>query len=741
MESRRSRSKKKSSQSKQDIQQLLPIKDVFKTLEDNARRLELDFSALDFLLYNEQYREKLRHSKKLRERYAKNYQSMIETFTSLLVSRSRHFFCAIPEAEILCNKGPKLTEYSENFDNLSLYIKLNILENNSLVYCVLAIERWIDILIKCMECKDFYSAFSIISALNNSALNKIKDFVSAEKIDIFENTTKLFSARDSYQVLRESSKEDCIPYLGAYTFKFTMVKSEVELGTKEDFEQIKNFVSTCLSEFIENYENHMHLDLTELMKQLNLLEEALRIDAQKNSILLAKLLNEFDAERNEVNVKTTQLNSEKSSDNLKLDLLAFVKLINKLELKRNKLIKENMAHERHKAPSLLTIFINQLNLRCKKEVKKNFEQHSSTRALMNSILKMQSYQSTLLTAEIPALVKHEYLVLKLNQLIIKEDLVEKPSPVIQSQIKKKTKKSRKGKEKESTSESTDEYSAASTFVEKSSEPTETESDKTENDRSTEMISGVTASFIKHDTLLYNRAHEILCRNNATEQNLLLPIHKISQKILPPQPFTQLKPFQAYSDKIQEIQAMLRKNINLSIADIKRNKAIENILRKLSTLQRVNDKLHYLNEKIKKFEESIPPLKSQRLARKTKARRIARREFIINILTDLKKALLMKQMSQPFNKRVISPAERKLLHRSAQFRRDSLLEALNLAQADPMKPSQTALQSSSSEPVFTSSKEQRALSQLFKKVESKMASSSTRIKKRCYNTLSKSATSD
>lgn len=173
------------------------------------------------IFLDDEYRKELDENPDYQQLYQKIYFSLVNKIARQIVNRSRYLFVAIPRNEFLNLKTDlsgcvHYAAMTENFNNLSLEVKTTILAQESFLACIFALERWIDVMQRCLELYDFNSAVAIFAALNASAFDKMIKHVSAISRQHLDYMEKLISPSNQSENLRDAMMGRCIPLLSLY---------------------------------------------------------------------------------------------------------------------------------------------------------------------------------------------------------------------------------------------------------------------------------------------------------------------------------------------------------------------------------------------------------------------------------------------------------------------------------------------------------------------------------------------
>lgn len=179
------------------------------------------FDKLQTILLDDTYRSEMESNTKYQRQYSSLYQKCINRYAKLLLQRSRHLFVAIPREEFLnlSSESSSSVFYSamtDNFNNLSTEVKYSILNQESIAHSVLACERWIAIMKKCLEYYDYNSAVAIFAALNSPGFGKFKDNLSDSAVKQLDYMEQLTQTTNQSEYLRDVMMGKCIPLLSLY---------------------------------------------------------------------------------------------------------------------------------------------------------------------------------------------------------------------------------------------------------------------------------------------------------------------------------------------------------------------------------------------------------------------------------------------------------------------------------------------------------------------------------------------
>lgn len=113
---------------------------------------------------------------------------------------------------------------------MSLFIQTEIIRTEKLKPRAIVLKRWIEVAKKCRDLNNFNSIMIIISALENSAIYRLKNTwkVLPKKITQCYNELKSYiNTKSSYKNLRDAihtANPPIIPYLGVYLSDLTFIE-------------------------------------------------------------------------------------------------------------------------------------------------------------------------------------------------------------------------------------------------------------------------------------------------------------------------------------------------------------------------------------------------------------------------------------------------------------------------------------------------------------------------------------
>jgi len=116
--------------------------------------------------------------------------------------------------------SPNIHQMIERFNQVSLWVSTEIVQVEDLKMRAIVLSRFIFIAQYCLELNSYNAVMEILSALNCSAIHRLRqtwDLLPPKSLEIFENLTKLMDGEGNFaqyrEVLRQSVPPVC-PYLG-----------------------------------------------------------------------------------------------------------------------------------------------------------------------------------------------------------------------------------------------------------------------------------------------------------------------------------------------------------------------------------------------------------------------------------------------------------------------------------------------------------------------------------------------
>lgn len=212
--------------------------DLATMLEESKMHLRkgtLNQPVFSDILLDKECREELHNDTFHKRNFRVLYQKSVSHQANDLLQRSRHLFTAIPREEFLnlktdMNSGENFTLAADNFNDLSNWVQIKILEPESYAKCVLIMEFWVDVMQECLNLYDYNSARAIFAALTSIPIDKIKQGMSERTAHILQKMNALSSYKNQYQMLRDAMFGACIPPLDIYKGILIMIKE----GSKKD---------------------------------------------------------------------------------------------------------------------------------------------------------------------------------------------------------------------------------------------------------------------------------------------------------------------------------------------------------------------------------------------------------------------------------------------------------------------------------------------------------------------------
>lgn len=127
-------------------------------------------------------------------------------------------------------QSPNIVALIERFNVMSAWISTMIVREEVFKRRVALLTHWIRVAQECKELHNFNGVVTIISALNNSGIHrmrKTKEQVPKKEIGIYQELCDLVSQNNSYKNLRaavKTSHPPCIPYIGMFLTDLTFIE-------------------------------------------------------------------------------------------------------------------------------------------------------------------------------------------------------------------------------------------------------------------------------------------------------------------------------------------------------------------------------------------------------------------------------------------------------------------------------------------------------------------------------------
>ncbi len=181
---------------------------------------------------------------------ATRYNQLITRFAQEIINNSREMFSGI-DIKKWIEAGDEETN-----DNMSKYcndflfcVVFDVLQYDTPILRMLAIEKWIAIMQTCFDAQDFSSAQLIYSALYSGELDRLRHVISDISQERFNHIGALFFGnRDTKQISVEMSMAGCVPSLME---QIRQTKMAQESGGSEEFIGQKVVLLESLQESIK----------------------------------------------------------------------------------------------------------------------------------------------------------------------------------------------------------------------------------------------------------------------------------------------------------------------------------------------------------------------------------------------------------------------------------------------------------------------------------------------------------
>lgn len=127
-------------------------------------------------------------------------------------------------------RSPNIVQLVDQFNKTSQWIATMILKEDTPKRRATVIKHWIDVAKECRDINNLNGVNSIVSALNNSAVHRLKkswEQVSQKRMKIFKELTDLVSISGNYKAMRNAILQinpPCIPYIGIYLTDLTFIE-------------------------------------------------------------------------------------------------------------------------------------------------------------------------------------------------------------------------------------------------------------------------------------------------------------------------------------------------------------------------------------------------------------------------------------------------------------------------------------------------------------------------------------
>lgn len=231
-------------------------------------------------------------SANLREKVAELNQRSIENTARTLMDKATELFLAIPTDEFYHLKSkdcPKLSEYTEFFNQMSMMVAKNVLSYQSPAERSAALAYWAEVVLQCTNNENYYSAMAVNTGLYSSNLSRLA--ASNEGVpEYYENVKEvnnvLYNPSDTFLGLRdvmEKASQGVVPFIAPYR-TLTDRSNEHHGSVKDMFYAV-----------IENYEklgSDTEVEVAaavweEVVKQLDNIDKMLEKEALSSELISA----------------------------------------------------------------------------------------------------------------------------------------------------------------------------------------------------------------------------------------------------------------------------------------------------------------------------------------------------------------------------------------------------------------------------------------------------------------------
>lgn len=252
---------------------------------NNPVSLLLACKALEEIILTKDYQTKFANNENVATHFNKLYDQAIKQLANERIAKSTALFIAIPDRELnnladdlTHNKLPNFKATIDDINNVSRYIITDILNSNSYVECIAAIERWIKIANICYKNADFHGHSAICTALQEASVSRLRHevkqnednhFIRPEVAKLLTSNLKLLDQSKSYKNYRNALKnaKNPIPYLGITRTDITFIrdgnkgnKEVISTLTEKTIAPIKKMQAKLKQNAAQNAWDSLHLD-------------------------------------------------------------------------------------------------------------------------------------------------------------------------------------------------------------------------------------------------------------------------------------------------------------------------------------------------------------------------------------------------------------------------------------------------------------------------------------------------
>jgi len=170
----------------------------------------------------------------------KIYEYDVKEVASQLTLMEHDLFCNIRPTELL-EKAWSNQDYGESmapnvcgmifrFNQVCNWVSFEVMKPENLKERIKILKTFIKIAKQCYELHNYHGVMEILSALNNSAVVRMKktwDGLSKKKKAMFQEVSDLFESNLNFQKYRnalEKTKPPCLPFLGLYLKYLTFIE-------------------------------------------------------------------------------------------------------------------------------------------------------------------------------------------------------------------------------------------------------------------------------------------------------------------------------------------------------------------------------------------------------------------------------------------------------------------------------------------------------------------------------------
>jgi hypothetical protein len=137
-------------------------------------------------------------------------------------------------------RSPNIVRLIDHFNKMSGWIATLIIKEENNKKRGLLMKHWIQVAQECRQIGNVNGVNTIVSALNNSAVHRLKktwETVSQKKVKVFKDLTELVSMTASYRNMRQAMQQinpPCVPYIGVYLTDLTFIEDGNKDVTKNN---------------------------------------------------------------------------------------------------------------------------------------------------------------------------------------------------------------------------------------------------------------------------------------------------------------------------------------------------------------------------------------------------------------------------------------------------------------------------------------------------------------------------